>query len=329
MNQQKMYCGIDISGETIDVCIQNLDGSYTEVCLPNSTHGFKKLRHLTKEYPYHYVMESTGIYHMPLCFYLEERNCLYSVVNALQIKRYIQMHLERNKTDKKDAKHICNYGLERQPKPYEMPTSLYFECRALNNAIESITQEITSFSNKIHALKKLNLDSKVVIKSYQKIMKELKMELEKLETELNIKLKEWEPELVRLVSSITGIGKRATSLLIVTTQGFKHTGSYQQLISFAGLSPKEYSSGANIRGKVRICKSGGKKLRNTLYMCALNAKKTNPACKELFDRLVAKGKNKKLAIIAVCNKLLKQVFGVVKSGIMYDKNYALNNVNIA
>ena len=54
-------------------------------------------------------------------------------------------------------------------------------------------------------------------------------------------------------------------------------------------------------------------MRHTLYMCALNAKETNGACKALFDRLVAKGKNKKLAVIAVANKLLKQVFGVVKN----------------
>ena len=59
-------------------------------------------------------------------------------------------------------------------------------------------------------------------------------------------------------------------------------------------------------------------------MCALNAKATNAACKQLYDRLVAKGKNKKLAIIAVCNKLLKQVFAVVKSGVMYQDNYSKN-----
>jgi hypothetical protein len=66
---------------------------------------------------------------------------------------------------------------------------------------------------------------------------------------------------------------------------------------------------------------GGGQLRNALYMWALNANKTNPACKTLYGRLVANGKNKKLAIIAVCNKLLKQVFGVVKSGVIFDKNY--------
>ena len=91
---------------------------------------------------------------------------------ALQIKRYIQMHLDRNKTDKKDPKHICMYGIERNPEPYQMPDMLYFECKSLNNAIHTLTQEITAFKNKIHALQKLNLDSKVVIKSDQSILKD-------------------------------------------------------------------------------------------------------------------------------------------------------------
>ena len=119
---------------------------------------------------------------------------------------------------------------------------------------------------------------------------------------------------------MAGIGKRATAILIVSTQGFKYTETYQQLISYAGLSPKEYTSGSTIRGKVRICKQNGSLLRHTFYMCALNAKK-NGACNALFDRLVAKGKNKKPAIIAVADKLLKQVFSVVKNGCLFDRNY--------
>src|SRR5690606_21682579 len=93
--------------------------------------------------------------------------------------------------------------------------------------------------------------------------------------------------------------------------------SYKQLISYAGLSPTVFYSGSSIKGRVKICKQGGKQLRNILYMCALNAKKTNSHCKVLYDRLVAKGKNKKAAIIAVCNKLLKIVFGVIKNQTPY------------
>ena len=56
-------------------------------------------------------------------------------------------------------------------------------------------------------------------------------------------------------------------------------------------------------------------------MCSFNACKYNKACKALYDRIVAKGKSKKLALIAVCNKLLKQAYAVAKSGLIYDENY--------
>jgi transposase len=323
MKDFKKYCGIDISSETIDVCIQNNDNTKTSMKFANSKEGFKELWRCTG-HEYHFVMESTGVYHLPIAFYLHGKNAAYSVVNAIQIKRYIQMNLEGNKSDKKDAIYICNYGIDQNPEQYKMPDQLYFECKALNNAIEGITNEITVFKNKIHSLNKLNLKDKVVTKTFTKIVKELQTQLQNLEVVLNEKLQEWQPDLVELVSSIPGIGKRATAILIVSTQGFKYTESYQQLISFAGLSPKEFSSGTSIKGKVKICKMGGGRLRHVLYMGALNAKENNPACKELFDRLVAKGKNKKLAVIAVCNKLLKQVFGVVKNNQRYDKNYLKN-----
>ncbi len=52
--------------------------------------------------------------------------------------------------------------------------------------------------------------------------------------------------------------------------------------------------------------------------------KSNLACKQLYERMVAKGKNKKLALIAVCNKLLKQVFAVVNNQTLFDNNYSKN-----
>ena len=321
MKQEKLYCGIDISNETIDVCIQQHDGSFVAETLSNSGLGFRKLMRLTKGHAYHYVMEYTGVYRMALSIYLEKKRCLYSILNPLQVKRYIQMQLERSKSDKKDAKHICCYGIERNPEMYQMPEQAYFDCRSLNHSIETLTQKLTSFTNKIHSLKKQNLSNKTVLKSYERIVKMLKKELKHLEAELSVQLKEWQPKLVDLVSSVIGIGKRATAYLIIGTQGFKHTESYQQLISFTGLSPKEYTSGSSVRGKVRINKMGKSKLRNTLYMCALGAMRTNPFCKQLYERLVAKGKNKKVDIIAVCNKLLKLVFGVIQSNTKSDKNY--------
>jgi len=56
-------------------------------------------------------------------------------------------------------------------------------------------------------------------------------------------------------------------------------------------------------------------------MCSFTACKNNKGCKALYERIVAKGKSKKLALIAVCNKLLKQAFAIAKSGLKYDENY--------
>lgn len=323
MESTKLFCGIDISSATIEVCLQMPNGSFYHENLPNSTLGFKKLLQLTRGFTYHFVMESTGVYHLQLCFYLEKKRRLYSVANPLQVKRYIQMQLEPSKSDRKDAKHICMFGIERNPEPFIMPEQEYFDCRSINNAIESITAEITLFTNKIHALKRQNLTHKIVQRSYKRLVSELKKERKILEKQLHTRLQQWHPELVELVSSVISIGQRATALLIITTQGFKYTESYQQLISFVGLNPKEYTSGSSVRGRVRISKLGHSKLRNTMYMCSLNAMINNPFCKELYDRLVAKGKNKKVALIAVCTKLLKLVFGVVKSGVKFDRDYLL------
>jgi transposase len=131
---------------------------------------------------------------------------------------------------------------------------------------------------------------------------------------------------VAALETIPGIGKRTVAMMIIATDGFRKVDNYRQLSSWAGLSPKEYSSGKSIRGKIRISKMGGKELRNMLYMCSLSAIKSNKACKELYDRLKAKGKNGKLALAAVGNKLIKQCVAIAKSGLPYDEKYLSEKV---
>jgi transposase len=320
MDNKINYCGVDVSAEVLDTYFETRAGQKMHLQVANSKAGFKKLLKQTGK-DCHFVMEATGVYHLQFIFFLEELDSVFSVVNALQIKRYIQMHLERNKSDKKDAKHIYEYGLERHPSPYHMPEKAYFECRSLNNAIHDLTKEITKFSNQLHSLKKTPFDTKSIESGFEKIVRHLKKEKGNLELQLQDKLQKWEGETFKLVTSVKGIGSRAAAEIIIYTQGFKDMQSYRQLISYAGLSPTERSSGSSIRGRVRICKQGGKQLRHILYMCALNAKKTNMQCRALFDRLVEKGKNKKAALIAVCNKLLKIVFGVVKNRTFYLDSY--------
>ncbi|MDF3078928.1 MAG: hypothetical protein K0S09_2817 [Sphingobacteriaceae bacterium] len=69
---------------------------------------------------------------------------------------------------------------------------------------------------------------------------------------------------------------------------------------------------------------GMSRIRAMLYVCAWSAKRCNKACKELYERLVAKGKAKRQALIAVANKLLKQAFAVASSHSPYQENYIKN-----
>lgn len=320
METKKLCCGIDVSFTTLDVCYQNNLGELFHLHVGNNNEGYKKIMEHTGT-RYHFVMEATGVYYIRLAFFLDDKGCELSVVNALSIKRFIQMHGERNKSDKKDAAWICRYAIEQRPAAWQMPDGAYFQGKQLYNTIREYQEQIKRFNNQLHSLGLLPIQSKDTIRSLEKMKSGLQKEVKNLELKLQELLQAWQPEQLKNISSVKGIGKRAAAMLIVFTQGFKHTHSHRQLISFAGLSPTEYSSGTSIQGKPKICKRGGKQLRDVLYMCAMNAMKTNNACKALYERLRAKGKTGKQGLIAVCNKLLKQVFAVVKNNTLYQPAY--------
>jgi hypothetical protein len=66
------------------------------------------------------------------------------------------------------------------------------------------------------------------------------------------------------------------------------------------------------------------RIRALLYVCSWSACKCNRSCKELYERLIQKGKSKKLALIAVVGKLIKQAFAIATQNIFYDPNYQKN-----
>ena len=139
------------------------------------------------------------------------------------------------------------------------------------------------------------------------------------EKEIKNLIAEHYKEISENLRSIPGIGPRSVALLIVLTDGFRKFESYKQVISYFGLAPQIYESGSSVKGKNHICKMGMGAVRKVLYMAATSAIRCNKACKELYERLRAKGKPYKVALIAAVNKLVKQAFAIAKSG----KPYAL------
>ena len=316
MNKSTLFFGIDISKDHFDVYNAHLGhSSYS-----NTPKGFKSFLKVLGE-DSHCVMEATGSYHQRLALFLYHHSVTLSVVNPLVIKRFIQMKLRRHKTDKSDAFMIYTYACE-QPLEQWQPEPLYItKSKEILSLIQSYLRQSTALKNKLHALENRGQKRGILIRSIKRQLGQLKKECEVLQTELEHLIKTEEPKLFQSLTTIPGIGNKTAILLMVCTSNFKTFESYKQVSSFLGLAPTERSSGCSIRGRTRISKTGDGLLRNHLFMCSFTACEHNPQCKALYQRIIAKGKSKKLALIAVCNKLIKQSFAIAKSGLPYDPNY--------
>ncbi|WP_394707634.1 transposase [uncultured Draconibacterium sp.] len=146
-------------------------------------------------------------------------------------------------------------------------------------------------------------------------------EIKLLESQLETIIKTHGQELLSNLLSIPGLGRKTAILLIVCTNGFKTFENSRQFSAFFGLSPVIRASGSSVRGKTRISKRGNPMVRNHLFMCSFTAYSKNHQCKALYERIVNKGKSKKLALIAVTNKLLAQSLAIAKSGVRYDPDF--------
>lgn len=316
MNKDIKYFGIDISHLVFDVT--DSEGNYHQ--FKNNTTGFKKfLKHLGSSS--HCVMEATGYYHYQLAYYLIEKGIALSVENPLAVKRFIQMKLSKIKTDKSDSKLICEYAKQVDLKLWQGNSKNQIECLQMIRLLSIYTKQSTMLKNKLHGETVLGNPSKVVVSSLNRSLKQVKKEKETLEAKLLILVKQSHQDVLTRIKSIPGIGNTTAVFLIVLTDGFDRFNSGSELCSYAGLTPIVRQSGSSVKGRPRISKIGNQKLRNLLFMCSFNACKCNKACREIYERLVAKGKSKKLALIAVCNKLLKQAFAIAKSGLIYEDSY--------
>ena len=316
MNKDIKYFGLDISHLVFDVT--DSFGNYYQ--FKNSILGFKKFVKLL-DINSHCVMEATGYYHYQLAYYLQEQGIKVSVENPLSVKRFIQMKLSKIKTDKSDSRLICEYAKQVELKLWRGNSKHQLECLQMIRLLSVYTKQSTMLKNKIHGETVLGIPSKSVVSSFKRILKELQKDMKTIEDKLLFLVKEFHQKLLTDLKSIPGIGPKTSLMLVVLTDGFDRFTSGSELCSYAGLTPVIRQSGSSVKGRPRISKMGNQKLRNLLFMCSFNACKYNHACKAIYDRIVAKGKSKKLALIAVCNKLLKQAFAIAKSGLTYDNNY--------
>ncbi|UNY99852.1 IS110 family transposase [Zhouia spongiae] len=316
MNKYNEIYGVDISKDVFDVI--GSQGSYYQ--FENNPKGFKSFMKVLKMDSL-VVMEATGYYHYRLAQFLNHNGFTVSIVNPLSVKRFIQMKLSKVKTDKSDAKAICEYAQVNPVPIYSSLDDTQAECLQLFRLLDIYLKQRSAIKNKLHGETVLGVPSKMVYRSLEQSLKHFNKHIEALEQRLLELVKKEQQQQLTNLKSIPGLGTKTALFLIVITDGFSKFERASQLCSYVGITPIIRISGSSVRGKSRISKVGNRKLRNLLFLCSFSACKHNKACRELYNRLLAQGKTKKQALIAVSNKLLKQAFAIAKSGIPYNENY--------
>lgn len=310
-----MVTGIDCSKDYFDIAVLKGGKVTFSSRFANNSKGFMDmLPHILDT---HVAMEATGPYYFQLARFVHGSGIRVSVINPLVIRRFAQMRMSRAKTDKKDAMVIAEFAHMTSPKLWEPPTEAIQSIRNLETYLEGLKQRRHMLSSQLHAFeaagtidKLLYNEIKEEVESHDKKIKEKERQIEGL-------IKQHYAEMAGNLRSVPGIGPRSVSMLIIATDGFNMFENYKQVISYFGLAPRIYESGTSIKGKGHICKMGMGQIRKVLYMAATSAIKCNKACKELYERLRAKGKPYRVAMIAAVNKLIKQVFAIAKSGEPY------------
>lgn len=314
------YVGIDISKLSFDVAIENEKEKYVHYKMSNNPEGFKKLLNLLDKEKHCCVMEASGPYYLKLAFFLFDKKIAVNVINPLVIRRFSQMRMMRAKTDKKDAVMIAEYGKTEQPTQWKPEQSYVLELKQMQAYVEQLNKSRTGFIRQQEAFAQNPVKCADLNKSIAGIIKDIEKQIASIEVKMEALVKQYHHKLFEQIRSIPGLGKKTAMQLIVLSGGFEKFENAKQLSSYVGLSPRIFESGTSVKGKAKICKMGMSRIRAMLYVCSWTAKKCNKACRELYDRLVEKGKAKKLALIAVANKLLKQAFAIATKNEFYLEN---------
>lgn len=303
-----IYVGVDVSKDSFDACHSSLGSRQ----FSNDATGFKVFKKWIST-SVHVVMEASGPYYLKLATDLSESEIPVSVINPLVIRRFCQMNLQRAKTDLKDAESIAQFAKLTNPERWKPSPAHLQQMLQMQSVMEQLSKQLTSTRNAIESLNQHPRVNERALKSLQQVADAQQKQIKQLEKEImELTAKHYAAEF-NCLTTIPGIGKKTAMLLILSTNAFDRFDNVKQLVAYTGIAPRIFQSGKTINKKSKISKLGMADLRRSLFMCSLQAIKSNLACKNLYERLRQNGKAAKVALMAVCHKLLRQAFALVKS----------------
>lgn len=304
----KIYIGIDVSKAKLDI---KFDDDSSVVTIENTKKSFKLLnRYFPRDKQQVLILlEATGGYEKAVVKWLLSRGIPVAILNAKRVRDFAKSSGQFAKNDSIDAAMIRRYG-----QVFTQNIHIEEQKGELEEQIEDLNRRRNQLislrsTEKRHLASIQNKDGRNSIK---RMIKLLDKELKKIEEKLMAALEQDNELLAKaeLLMTTKGVGLVTTYSLIGELPELGKV-SHKKIAALAGVAPYCRDSGT-LKGK-RTIWGGRTQVRTALYMATLSAKKFNPAIKVFYDRLIAKGKTKKVAMVACMRKLLIIMNAMVKN----------------
>jgi transposase len=244
------------------------------------------------------VFEATGVYDLALREALHQAGVRFARINPARARDFARASGQLAKTDPIDARMLAAFARAMNPVTEQVATPARNALARLAKRRDQLVHMRAQEKNR-----RSEAEDRTMAERITRLVEVLDREIAEIEVEISALIKA-EPEITedaRLMRSLPGIGPVACTQLITQMPELGHLGP-KEVAALAGLAPFNVDSGA-YRGKRKI--SGGRKrVRDALYMAALNAVRRADRFKTFYARLRQAGKPAKLALIAVARKLL-------------------------
>jgi transposase len=291
-----MFVGVDVSKHTLDVHVRPSGEAWS---VTNDAKGHTELvRKLGGMSPTLIVLEATGGYQAGVAAELGAGAMPVAVVNPRQVRDFAKATGRLAKTDAIDAAVLAHFAESIRPEPRPMPDELTVELQALVTRRRQLIDMRTAETNRLETCR-----VQQVRRNIQKMINLLTKQIGKVDDDIDTTIRNsplWR-EREDLLSSAIGVGS-TTARTLLTQLPELGTLNRREIAALVGVAPFNNDSGK--RNGARSIRGGRADVRAVLYMATVAGVRFNPQLKVVYERLLAAGKAKKVALIACTRKLL-------------------------
>ena len=324
------WVGIDVAKSKLDVGLLDGRDKVKSHVFDNSAKGFEALIAWLKQRGCDPVltkvcMEATGPYSEAVATTLSDAGWFVSVVNPSRIKGFAQSEMARNKTDKADAGLLARFTQAMKPEAWTPQALEIRELRALVDRLQALKEMQQQEANRLESA----LNQPTMQASIHSHMQWLRGNIKELEQQIDDHI-DGHPGMradVELITSIPGLGNTTAAKVLAYLGDVRRFRSAKALAAFIGVTPRLKESGSSVRGRSMISRSGHAYIRHSLYMPAMVALKYNPLIKAFGLRLKGEGLAPKAVISASMHKLVRFIYGVLKTRAMFNAQLLGNSLD--